>query len=152
VGENRSRLLAAVVQGGQDYQVGSIKCIKSKNAHPAATGPMTKYMNSMKPSDRVLSMDKYQKYKDFGVFASVDTPPKILRVDLSSTFPYPKKKGEKLTTNTTELPGIDQDAIEQDAAIMASIMANKGGVDATETFNSFDQDIEKAIALSLKDR
>ena len=154
VGENRSRLLAAVVQGGQDYQVGSIKCIKSY-ARPAATGPMTKYINSMKPSDRVISMDKYQKYEDFGVFASVDTPPTILRaecVDLSSTFPYPKKKGENLTIKTTELPGIDQDAIDQDAAIMASITENICGVDATETLHSFDQDLEKAIALSLKDQ
>lgn len=152
-GENKSRLLVAVVQGGQDYQLGSIKCIKSATC-PAATRPMLKYMNSMKSPDRVVSMNKYHKYEDFGVFASLDMPPEILRaecVDLSPTFPYPKRKGEKLTIDSHELPGNDQDA-NLDAAIMASIMENNGGVDATETRCSFDQDIEKAIALSLKDQ
>jgi hypothetical protein len=150
-GENKSRLLAAVVQGGQDYQLGSIICRKLE-AGPSATGPLSKYMNSTKPSDRVLLIDKFQKYEDFGVFASVESL-NVLRaecVELSSTFSDPTTRDKNITISSTELSGIGQD---DNATIMASIMENTGGIDATETLSSCDQDnLEKAIALSLKEQ
>jgi hypothetical protein len=151
-GESNSRLLAAIVQGGQDYQLGSIKCRKS-DATPASIGPISKYMNYKRPSDRVLSIDKRQKYEDFGIFTSFE-PSKILGaecVELSSTFSCPTTRDENITISSTE-SGIDQDAIEQDAAIMAS-MEFLDVIDATETLSSFDQDnLEKAIALSLNEQ
>jgi hypothetical protein len=148
-GENKSRLLAAVVQGGQDYQVGSIICRKLE-AGPAATGPISKYM---KPSDRVLLIDKCHKYEDFGVFASVEPSSNPECVAISSTFSDPTTRDKHITSSSTDLYEIDQDDIEQDAAIMASIVDSTGGIDATETLSLFDQDnLEKAIALSLKEQ
>ena len=135
VGESKSRLLAVVVQGGQDYEMGSIKCMKaSASSSSSVTGPMSKFMNAITPSVGLL--DKYRKYEDFGVFASVKTPPdnQVDCVNLSSLV-------EVTTIDSTE-------QIEMNAAILASMTDSH--VASSESL-SFDQEIEQAIALSLKD-
>jgi len=167
-GENKSRLLAAVVQGGQDFQMGSIKCSSSSIGQAAdsasSNGPMSKYINSQKCANPGTSKGKqrFTNYEEFGLYASVDTPSNILKggcIDLSSTLQNTNKHYEKQTApmeilypDSAGLPGIDQNL---DAAIMASIMETQGGGskenNAIETPSSFAQDIEKAIALSLKD-
>jgi hypothetical protein len=132
VGESKSRLLAAVVQGGQDYEMGSIKCMKSSASSSDVTGPMSKFVNT--PKSPVGLLDKYRKYEDFGVFASVPDN-QVDCVNLSSL-------DEDTTIVSTE-------QIEMNAAILASITDNSD-VAASESL-LFDQDIEQAIALSLKD-
>ena len=132
VGEFKSRLLATVVQGGQDYEMGSIKCMKSSASSSDVTGPMSKFVNT--PKSPVGLLDKYRKYEDFGVFASVPDN-QVDCVNLSSL-------DEDTTIVSTE-------QIEMNAAILASITDNSD-VAALESL-SFDQDIEHAIALSLKD-
>ncbi|KAL7543669.1 hypothetical protein ACHAXR_013497 [Thalassiosira sp. AJA248-18] len=164
-GESKSRLLAAVVQGGQDYQMGSIKCISSSVGHDAdntVSGPMTKYTKvKKKQTTEGISKDKHRfaKYEEFGLFTSVDTPLNILNgecIDLSLAFQNPNKSYEKQTEpidliDSTVPSGIDQNL---EAAIMASITENQsvGIKDSVTTQHSFTQDIEKAIALSLKDQ
>lgn len=139
VAESKSRLLAVVVQGGQDYEMGSIKCMKSSVSSSSVTGPLSKFVNAPKPSVCLLDnyRDNYRKYEDFGVFASVKTPPNNQEecVILSSL-------DEDTIIESTE-------QLEMNAAILAS-MTNNIDVAASESL-SFDQDIEHAIALSLKD-
>jgi len=164
-GENKSRLLAAVVQSGQDYQFGSVKCSSistGKDAHSAGNGPMSKYMNSQKRASPCNTKDqcRFANYEDFGLYASFETPSNILsgeRIDLSLAFQNPniynarQTKPIEIHSDSAQLPGIDQNL---DAAIMASIVESKdvsANKRSIETQSSFAQDIENAIAMSLKD-
>mmetsp|Transcript_2510 Transcript_2510/g.5357 ORF Transcript_2510/g.5357 Transcript_2510/m.5357 type:complete len:400 (-) Transcript_2510:236-1435(-) len=162
VGENKSRLLAAVVQGGQDFQFGSIKCSSSstdRDACSLADGPMLKYMSGKKRADPSSANEKcrFTNYEDFGLYASVETPPNFLSggcIDLSPTYQNQKKQYERQIEPIEFFSGTADHNL--DAAIMASIMDSQGGKKKEnrpiETQNSFSEDIEKAIAMSLKDQ
>jgi len=127
-GENKSRLLAAVVQAGQDYQFGSIKC-SSRASGKDDFGPMSKYMNVCTRVNPVTSNDKarFSNYEDFGIYASVETPSNVLVHECIDISPK-RNLHEKHTTpieifsGPSEVSGIDQDL---DAAIMASITESR---------------------------
>jgi len=148
--ENKSRLLAAVVQGGQDFQMGSVKCsLLKQDAQSAASGPMSKFVNSKKGAHVKPSVEKrkcrFANYKDFGLYSSTQTPPNSTRsecIDLSSNY------GNASTLYQNQLPGINQNL---DAAIIASIRESSAKVNSKpEATISFDKEIQDAIALSLK--
>lgn len=149
VGETKSRLLAAVVQGGQDHQMGSIKCSSGTIGKGNASKLLTQYMTTSKSSTTTSANDSFAKYEDFGVYSSAATPSERRLstdyVDLSSSIQFPTMYGNQASTN-----GID----ELDAAIMASIVdGSKGaGVIDLESQSSFDDDVKQAIALSLKEQ
>lgn len=164
-GESKSRLLAAVVQSGQDYQLGSVKCSSGpsgKEAHAAVIGPMTKYITSQKCENPSHSEKcGVRNEEDLGIFASFKTPRNIHRrdcVDLSLAFRNSNCSAIQSTpidlySDSAHMPMVDQDL---DAAIMASI-AEKNRVsvkDSTsiETQSPFAQDIEKTIAMSMEDQ
>ncbi|KAL7548272.1 hypothetical protein ACHAWF_011564 [Thalassiosira exigua] len=158
-GENRTRLLAAVVQGGQDHQMGSIKCSASsheQDENTAVNGPMSMFVQT---STKETSNEKYHFacYDEFGIFASVETSTHSIlsdSIDLSmnSKNPHEHQFGViELDNSTNMLPGIGHDL---DAAILASIKENHRmntkEVNDQDSQSSFCQDIEKAIALSLQ--
>jgi len=164
-GETKSRLLAAVVQGGQDYQFGSVKCSSiatGKDANSAVNSSISKYMNIKKSASQQKSRDQgcFANYEDFGLYASFETPSSILRCDcIDLSFPLQnqnmhsaqKSKPIEIHSDSAEVACIDQNL---DAAIMASIVESNGvrakENHSTEAQSSFAQDLEKAIAMSLK--
>mmetsp|Transcript_13127 Transcript_13127/g.25080 ORF Transcript_13127/g.25080 Transcript_13127/m.25080 type:complete len:402 (+) Transcript_13127:845-2050(+) len=163
-GENKSRLLAAVVQAGQDYQFGSIKCSSSASGKDdSVAGPMSKYMNVRTRANPVTSNDKarFSNYEDFGLYASVETPSNVLVdecIDISliqnkMNLHEKHTKPIEICSGPSEVSGIDQ---HLNAAIMASITESQGR--STEENNdvgaqrSFSKDIEKAIAMSLTEK
>lgn len=122
---------------------------------------MSKYVNvqQKKSSTADTSRKKkcqFESYKDFGVFASVDTPQNAFSsecIDLLSTFHNTithfgrEKEPIDLCHDSAMLPPrVDQNL---DAAIMASIMMESSSKD---NHNSYENDIEAAIALSLKEK
>ena len=64
--ESKSRLLCAIVQSGQNYQVGSIKC-KALSAKK-----LVSVDSSLQTTLQIKH--KYDSYEDYGIFASTDTP------------------------------------------------------------------------------
>lgn len=162
-GERKSRLLAAVVQSGQDYQMGSIKCSSSipgkDDSQYEATDLVTKCVTGTKSTSKnnPLEKGKFSKYEEFGVYASIHSHSNLLDakcVDLSSSN-YLQTVNSKQQTQPIDvdsnMDGFDEDL---DAAIMASIMegTNKGGYVDMESHCSFDEDVKQAIALSVKDQ
>ena len=126
---------------------------------------MSKYVNvqQKKSSTADTSRKKkcqFESYKDFGVFASVDTPQNAFSsecIDLLSTFHNTNthfgRENEPidLCHDSAMLPPqVDQNL---DAAIMASIMIKSSSTQSnTDNHNTYEKDIEAAIALSLKDK
>ena len=152
-------MLAAVVQGGQDHQIGSIKCSSLKTV---VSGPMAKYVNAQqkKSSTPDTSRKKncqFESYEDFGVFTSVDSPRNAFSsecIDLLSTihnanthFGRENEPIDLCHDSATVPPRVDQNL---DAAIMASIMMESSS--NKDNHNSYENEIEAAIALSLKDK
>ena len=124
---------------------------------------MSKYVNvqQKKSSTADTSRKKkcqFESYKDFGVFASVDTPQNAFSsecIDLLSTFHNTNthfgRENEPIDLchdSATLPPRVDQNL---DAAIMASIMMESSR-NSKDNHNSYEKDIEAAIALSLKDK
>ena len=122
---------------------------------------MSKYVNvqQKKSSTADTSRKKkcqFESYKDFGVFASVDTPAFSSEcIDLLSTFHNTNthfgRENEPidLCHDSAMLPPqVDQNL---DAAIMASIMMESSR-NSKDNHNSYENDIEAAIALSLKEK
>ena len=154
--ETQSRLLASVVQGGQDYQMGSIKCTQGQESSSTVSGPMSKYIDLQKPPTQ-SSNDKgrFSNYDEFGLFSSMDTPPNIFEggcINLAVAKPT-----HSYAKQTEPINLIDQSS-NLEAAIMASLKESQGGgggtkerIDASNQ-SSFSDDIEKAIAMSLKDQ
>ena len=124
---------------------------------------MSKYVNvqQKKSSTADTSRKKkcqFESYKDFGVFASFDTPQSAFSsecIDLLSTFHNTNthfgRENEPIDLchdSATLPPRVDQNL---DAAIMASIMMESSR-NSKDNHNSYEKDIEAAIALSLKDK
>ena len=168
-GETKSRLLAGCVQGGMDHQMGSIKCIQLKTDSTSTSGPMSKYFSAQekpKPADSPMKLkcrSKFANYDEYGLFASVDTPPNAFVsecIDLSSTFnnTHHQHFGRQtepivLYPDAASMSGQDHSLA---AAIAASLETQTYSAakqnSSTNNHNSFDGEIEKAIALSLKDK
>ena len=93
------------------------------------------------------------------MFAAVDTPPNAFSsqcIDLLSTihsknthFGQENEPIDLCHASAPLPPRVDQNL---DAAIMASILESSSSQDNIGVHNSYDQDIEKAIAMSLKDK
>ena len=181
----------AVVQSGQDYQMGSINCrlLHSNHGVPSENRPMSKYTVSPPENQNDgFSNDKnLREYDEFGLFASVDMPfesfpnkfqqagnfgdmvdftrHKDTAVDLSLQIALKKSREEYDRKNAVATNTIAQrtlvdicDSPEQqcvddgvDAAIMASILEQKGGHNAL-TERSFSEELEQAIKLSLTNK
>lgn len=124
---------------------------------------MSKYVNvqQKKSSTADTSRKKkcqFESYKDFGVFASFDTPQSAFSSEciyLLSTFHNTNthfgRENEPIDLchdSATLPPRVDQNL---DAAIMASIMMESSSKDK-DNHNSYENDIEAAIALSLKEK
>lgn len=163
--ESKSRLLAACVQSGQDFQMGSIKCSKLKST--SELGPMSKFVSKQsKPeaSSKAKPSQKFDNYQEVGVFSSFDTPLDVFSsdfIDLSSTFNNTNTHFGGRQDDVIELypnPSGNAHNVDQDlnAAIIASMMEQGGRNNqqnnSTENNSSFDDDISKAIAASLKDK
>lgn len=162
-GCSRSRLLAAVVQSGQDFQFGSVKCKSGSTCQD--NGAMSKYVNSTQVQPGKPKPKGEPKTKeDLGIFSHFDTPPNLLRPEcvdfLSSsiqnrTMAFSTSSGAiEIDCGSPKLPRLDQNL---DAAIMASIVeSNRScmdkGLASTVAQKSYNDDIEKAIAMSLKDQ
>lgn len=159
-GETKSRMLAAIVQGGQDHQMGSIKCSSGTIGKGNASGLVTQYMTTSNKSTSTLGKDSFAKYEDFGVYASADTPSEQLNaqyVDLSSSMQYTKTTGKQQHTQPINVDSIDENDENLDAVIMASIIERSKGSVSDDIIDlasqrSFDEDVRQAIALSLKDQ
>ena len=160
VNETKSRILAAVVQGGQDFQMGSIKCSSGAIRKANAGGLLTQYMTISKPSTTIgIPNDSFVKYEDFGVFASAATPSEshvVEYVNLSSSIQFPIMNGKQQHTKPIDIDSTDGVDESLDAAIMASIIEGSKGVGGDiidlESQSSFEEDIKRAIVLSLKDK
>ena len=161
--ESRSRLLAAVVQGGQDYQLGSIKAEPiSKKA--GSSGPMSKFISSDK-GETSLKNDKYARYEEFGMFSSVVTSPTFIAKmnkrggfameDQELALALQKSKQDFDSKTPIDLCGDDHNVDDEkslDAAIMASIMEQQKSHTSRKHQDSYDEELEKAIALSLQNK
>ena len=126
---------------------------------------MSKYVNvqQKKSSTADTSRKKkcqFESYEDFGVFSSFDTPQNAFSsecIDLLSTFHNTNthfgRENEPIDLchdSATLPPRVDQNL---DAAIMASIMIESSSTQSnTDNHNTYEKDIEAAIALSLKDK
>ena len=124
---------------------------------------MSKYVNvqQKKSSTADTSRKKkcqFESYEDFGVFSSFDTPQNAFSsecIDLLSTFHNTNthfgRENEPIDLchdSATLPPRVDQNL---DAAIMASIMMESSR-NSKDNHNSYENDIEAAIALSLKEK
>lgn len=161
--ESRSRLLAAVVQGGQDYQLGSIKAKPmAKNAD--TSGPMSKFISLDKGEASSIN-DKYLRYDQFGVFSTVVTKPSLIAKmntirgfameDQELALALQKSKQDFDSKTPIDLCGDDRnndDKDSLDAAIMASIMEQQKTHTSRKQEHTYDEELEKAIALSLQNK
>ena len=158
VSETKSRMLAAVVQGGQDFQMGSIKCSSGTIGKANESGLLTQYMTISRPSSTTRK-DSFAKYEDFGVYASAATPSEshiVEHVDLSSLIQFPTMNGKQQHTQTIDIDSTDGIDESLDAAIMASIIEGSkcvgGDIIDLDSQSSFEEDVKQAIVLSLKDK
>lgn len=163
--ESKSRLLAALVQSGQDYQVGSIKC----NVLPP------KKTSNLETSIQREMKHNFENYEEYGIFAAVETPPNQLSInkgqhgsidalidfhpivdsDLSLALQKSReeyrakiaKKVDDVTMSTCQSPEIELSVTDSilESAIIASIKSAP-----TQSSSTEDDDIKKAIELSLK--
>lgn len=155
--ESRSRLLTAVVQGGQDYQMGSIKVKPIKSAD--SFGPMNKFIS-------LDQRDKYARYDEFGVFSTVATNStfvakmsqtrRFAKEDQELALALQKSRQDFDSKTPIDLCGGDyhtDDKSSLDAAILASIMdQQKTHTSSKQNEDTYDEDLEKAIALSLQNK
>lgn len=138
--ESRSRLLAAVVQGGQDYQMGSIKAEPIKNAD--SVGPMNKFISL--DQDAVSSKsDKYARYDEFGIFSTVASTSALV-AKMSQTRRFTKEDQELALAMQKSRQDLDfVDLCDNDY---------NGGKSSKQSEDTYDDDLEKAIALSLQNK
>jgi hypothetical protein len=165
--ESKSRLLCVLVQSGQDFQVGSIKC------KPAFAQKMIAVDASrqMKLQDK----DKYICYDEYGIFASSETPPDLeplngyqhvmagelmgsSEADNEMALALQRSREEYQAINgkadrnevITICDSFDSDNDDQvpDHDLDSAIMASMEGRAASNS--SEDEDLKKAIELSLK--
>lgn len=160
--ESRSRLLAAVVQGGQDYQLGSIKA-KPISKKADSSGPMSKFI-SLDADEASSKNDKYSRYGEFGIFSTVVTNPALIakmnRIggfameDQELALALQKSKQDFDSKTPIDLCGDDhnEDKNSLDAAIMASIMEQQKTHTSRKQEDTYDEELEKAIALSLQNK
>lgn len=171
--ESKSRLLASVVQSGQDHQVGSIKSSwRYNNNNNAAASSSNKTLGNYfetKPSGTKRRNDQYGDYVAFGIYASVDVPLSLVpsehqqRVEDELAIALQKSREDyigcgdsKETThiNLCDDPNTSMTDGDLDAAILASIKDNNresgGGRNGNAHQSSFDDDIDKAIYMSLQ--
>ncbi|KAL3790343.1 hypothetical protein HJC23_002729 [Cyclotella cryptica] len=167
--ESKSRLFAALVQSGQDYQVGSVKC----NFLPP------KKTITLESSTQKEMKHKYENYEIHGIFAAVETPPNQLSrhncqhgsvdtlIDSNPSFDndlslvlqksreeyraHIAKKVDDSTIPACHSPEIELSMIDPqlESAILASVMEHQASA-TTQSGSTEDEDIKKAIELSLK--
>ena len=165
--EIKSRLLCVLVQSGQDYQVGSIKC----KSH------CSKKMVSVETSQKKLqSRHAYDNYDEYGIFASTKTPLRFLSNDnhtyrpvhsefntdsqLALALQKSREDFERGMSRKDDNPiislcdsfGADEASIDDrqlESIIIESIKENSAMTSTTSTDNE-DDDLKKAIELSLK--
>ena len=126
---------------------------------------MSKFVSKQSKPEASLKgkpSQKFDNYQEFGVFSSFDTPLDAFSsdfIDLSSTFNNTNTHFGGRQDEVIELYPNPSDSahmnVDQDlnAAIMASIMENQSGQNnTTENNSSFDDNMSKAIAASLKDK
>jgi len=161
--ESRSRLLAAVVQGGQDCQMGSIKAKPIKNDD--SFGPMSKFIN-LDQGGTSSKSDKYALYDEFGVFSTVATGSTFItkmsqtrgfaKEDQEFALALQKSRQDFDSKTPIDLCGGDDHTVDKsslDAAILASIMdQQKTHKFSKQNEDAYDEDLEKAIALSLQNK
>ncbi len=160
VSETKSRMLAAVVQGGQDFQMGTIKCRSGAIGKANTSGLLTQHMTILKPSTTTdIRNDRFVKYEDFGVYASAATPSEsriVEYVDLSSSVQFSMINGKQQHTQPIDVDSTDGIDESLDAAIMASIIEGStgggGDIIGLDSQSSFEEDVKQAIVLSLKDK
>lgn len=167
--EIKSRLLCVLVQSGQDFQVGSIKC--KSHCSEKVVGVAA---SSQK---KIQSRHAYDSYDEFGIFASTDTPLHLLsdvncqHIDTSrsvnsesnmdsqlalalrkSTEEFQTRvarKDENSIVNLCDSFEADDTSIELESIIIESIKESSPNTSTSDTYNE-DDDLKKAIELSLK--
>jgi hypothetical protein len=160
--ESQSRLLFALVQSGHDYQVGSIKC------SPLTTQKLV----SVDVSSQIKSLTrhhKYGNYEQYGIFASTKSQPESMLFDnrqkdilgaddLSLTLQRSREEHQSRSSQKNDTIMLcDSDADDEifdgnlESAIMASMRDNHPPATSCSKGNSEDEDLRRAIELSLKD-
>lgn len=158
--ESRSRLLAAVVQGGQDYQMGSIKVSPIDN--DVSLGSMDKFVTL----DQDKS-DKYARYDEYGVFSTVATDSSVIakqtrgyaREDQELALALQKSRQEFNQTSSKtpiDLCGEDNHNDNRnslEAAILASLTdQQQASAPSTKNTDTYDEELKRAIELSLQNK
>lgn len=158
VSERRSRLLAAVVQGGQDYHLGSVKAEPIENED--RFGPMEKFVGLNQDASLKKEKDKYASYHDFGMFSTVATNSILLakmtqlrgntQEDPELTLALKKSRQDFDSKSPIDLRDDDDHSI--DAVIMASIIDQQQAHTSNSKYTDayYDEDLKKAIELSLQ--
>lgn len=154
--ESKSRLLAAVVQSGQDYQVGSIKCAPLKSK---------KVASSLEASVQRATIHTYENYEKYGIFASAETPnlsssnthlhgsfapDNDLSLALQKSreeYAQMAKKVDHSARTMKDSPVIDLS--DTDANLEAAIMSSMAETRSSTKSDSEDEDMKRAIELSL---
>jgi len=146
-GETQSRLLVAITQAGEDYQMGSINCTMIDQKNISASGSKRNEID----------------YEEYGIFCPVNLP---LFSIVSTTFQRRGYIGEVIPLTGNENADIEDDVTLQ-RAMQKSISNNQTecidvsavhhGDPSNQTMSSsdeercvFSEDIEEAIKLSLE--
>ena len=154
--ESKSRLLCAIVQSGQNYQVGSIKC-KALSAKK-----LVSVDSSLQTTLQIKH--KYDSYEDYGIFASTDTPSEStsyepsISVDNELTLVLQQSRNEYQSQNArkddnqliTLCDSSDDDISVVHDDIESAIKESLKHTTANDISNSEDEDMKRAIELSLK--
>ena len=164
--ETKSRLLAAVVQGGQDYQLGSIK-VEPMSKSADSPGAMSKFLGQSGTATKKTGI--YASYEEFGVFSTVSTDSALIakrnqpggfgvfaQADQELALALKKSKQDFDSKSPIDLCGGDQrddNNCSLDAAIRASLMdQQKKHTSSKSNRDTYDEELEKAIALSLQNK
>ena len=151
--ESKSRLLCAIVQSGQNYQVGSIKC------KPLSASKLVSVDSLLQTTLQIKH--KYDSYEHYGIFASTDTPSGSTSyepsIDNELTLALQRSQHEYQSQNSrkednqliTLCDSSDDDISVVDGDIESAIIASLN-TKANDNNNNEDEDMKRAIELSLK--
>ena len=137
--EDKSRLLCCCAQSGQQYQMGSIKVRKTSAL--VGKGPISKFVvASPGKSKRDCEHGRYSDYEVNGIFASTESPKGGAISDCVNLLDF----AQPIESNRPEQPIVIEGVAGPGAAVEAAIRASQK--------DAYENDIEKALALSLQEQ
>lgn len=169
--ESQSRLLCVLIQSGQDFQVGSVKCTPLSSEKVISID--TSQQKKLRPKH------KFDSYEEHGIFASSDTPSDIesvcnhqyelkapSNIDNELTLALRRSREEYRTRHNKKddnevISLCDSfetsnctlaENINIESAIMASIKENHASKCSNTSDTEDDEELKKAIELSLMTR